>query len=190
MKRNLFDFGFASGSAGSSSSSSGGALHARSANLAAFNSSGTAFGSSTLTTAFASSSSATAPPATSAKKAKTEEVWKRIADVNLSFLPAGCDPNRYHVSDLGRIKSVSNGKTNYLGGSVSDRDGYVATKFSASSHTNNKLHRVVCWAFNGEPPEVHGHCLSLSSVSRVCLMLDLSCSYHLIIAALTTGVPG
>jgi NUMOD4 motif len=188
MKRSLFDFGFASGSAASSSSSSGGALHARNANLVAFNSSSTAFGSST--SAFASSSSATSPPATSAKKTKTEEVWKRIADVNLSFLPAGCDHNRYHVSDLGRIKSVINGKTNYLGGSVSDRDGYVATKFSASSHKNNKLHRVVCWAFNGEPPEVLGHCLSLSSVSRVCLMLDLSCSYHLIIAALTTGVPG
>lgn len=190
MKRSLFDFGFASGSAGNSSSSSGGALHARSANLAAFNSSGTAFGSSTLTSAFASSSSATSPSATSAKKAKTEEVWKRIADVNLSFLPDGCDPDRYHVSDLGRCKSIINGNTKYLGGTVSDRDGYLQIGFCDGASRTQKLHRVVCWAFNGEPPEVLGHCLCLSSVPRVCLMLDLSCSHHLIIAALTTGVPG
>jgi NUMOD4 motif len=190
MKRNLFDFGFASGSAGSSSSSSGGAVHARSANLGAFNYRGTAFGSSTLTSAFASSSSDTSPSASSVKKAKTEEIWKRVADINLNFLPDGCDPNRYHVSDLGRAKSIINGKTNYLSGSINKHDGYVQIGFSASSQKNNKLHRVVCWAFNGEPPEVLGHCLCLSSVPRVCLMLDLSCSHHLIIAALTTGVPG
>jgi NUMOD4 motif len=170
MKRSLFDFGFAS------------------ANLGAFNSSGTAFGSSTLTTAFASSSSATSPSATSAKKAKTEEVWKRVADVNLTFLPAGCDLDRYHVSDLGRAKSIINGKTNYLNGSISDRDGYVQISFSASRMTVQKLHRVICWAFNGEPPEVLDRCLSLSSVSRVRLMLDPSCSHHLIIAAFTTGL--
>jgi hypothetical protein len=141
-----------------------------------------------LTSAFASSSSATSSSATSAKKAKTEEVWKRVADVNLSFLPDGCDPDRYHVSDLGRAKSIINGNTKYLGGTVSDRDGYVQISFSAGASTTPKLHRVVCWAFSGEPPEVLEHCLSLSSVSRVRLMLDLSCSHHLIIAALTTGL--
>eukprot|EP00953_Heterococcus_sp_UTEX-ZZ885_P002330 1770-Heterococcus_DN1.PRE.2 len=135
MKRSLFDFGFAS------------------ANLGAFNSSGTAFGSSTLTSAFASSSSATLPSATSAKKAKTEEVWKRVADVNLNFLPDGCDPDRYHVSDLGRCKSIINGRINYLNGSISDRDGYVQISFSVSRMTVQKLHRVICWAFNGAPPE-------------------------------------
>jgi hypothetical protein len=189
MKRNLFDFGFASGSAGnSSSSSSGGALHARSANLGAFNSSGTAFGSSTLTSAFASSSSATSPSASSAKKAKTEEVWKRVADVNLIFLPAGCDPDRYHVSDLGRAKSVINGKTKYLSGQVHQRDGYVQMAFSHGASTTPKLHRVICWAFNGEPPEVLDRCLSMSSDSRVRMMFDPSCSHHLIIAAFTTGL--
>jgi NUMOD4 motif len=170
MKRSLFDFGFAS------------------ANLGAFNYSGTAFGSSTLTTAFASSSSATSSSATSAKKAKTEEVWKRVADVNLIFLPAGCDLDRYHVSDLGRAKSVINGKTKYLSGQVHQRDGYVQMSFSDGASTTPKLHRLICWAFRGEPPEVLEHCLSLSSVSRVRLMLDPSCSHHLIIAALTTGL--
>jgi len=71
------------------------------------------------------------------------ETWRSTPEINPYYV----------VSDLGRVRNVDTGKL--LFGEV-DRDGYRRVNLVVRGHRlKRRVHRLVCEAFHGPPPEGH-----------------------------------
>lgn len=82
------------------------------------------------------------------KHQKEEEVWKDIEGYE------GC----YQISSLGRVKSLPRGKGSrshpHILAPRYDGKGYTRVQlFKHNKGTDKKVHRLVAYAFLGEPPE-------------------------------------